>query len=79
MEKEIKRRLAAILLAEDSKRPYSDKQIAELLRDHNIDITKDKVAVLREDLEKEIKRRIEEFIIDAVLREEFLIASKRKT
>ena len=45
-----KERIKDIVSAEDSKQPYSDKQIAELLRDHNIDITQRKVAELRDEM-----------------------------
>jgi len=44
----VKNRIREIIQAEDARRPYSDQEIVELLRRHNIDIARRTIAKYRE-------------------------------
>ena len=44
----VKERIKGLIVAEDHKRPYSDQEIVELLRQNNIDIARRTVAKYRE-------------------------------
>jgi RNA polymerase sigma-54 factor len=44
----VKEKIKTIILAEDARRPYSDQELVELLRQGNIDIARRTVAKYRE-------------------------------